>query len=125
MDSSSFDDVPASKGVDSGVSEAGCGWLGLEPATCDSSPAASQTTIMAVAFDGGVIMGADSRTSTGSYVANRVSDKITQLHDRIYVCRSGSAAGVLPRAGYALTRSALCVNRINAAQLGVSQIPRP
>ena len=38
-------------------------------------------------------MGADSRTSTGSYVANRVSDKITQLHDRIYVCRSGSAAG--------------------------------
>jgi len=48
---------------------------------------------MAVAFDGGVIMGADSRTSTGSYVANRVSDKITQLHDRIYVCRSGSAAG--------------------------------
>lgn len=28
----------------------------------------------------------------GSYVANRVSDKITAIHDRIYVCRSGSAA---------------------------------
>jgi hypothetical protein len=27
------------------------------------------TSIMAVAFDGGVVMGADSRTSTGSYVA--------------------------------------------------------
>lgn len=47
---------------------------------------------MAMAYDGGVVMGADSRTSTGSYVANRVSDKITAIHDRIYVCRSGSAA---------------------------------
>lgn len=47
---------------------------------------------MAVAYDGGVIMGADSRTSTGTYVANRVSDKITSLHDHIYACRSGSAA---------------------------------
>lgn len=47
---------------------------------------------MAVAFAGGVILGADSRTSTGGYVANRVSDKITAVHDRIYVCRSGSAA---------------------------------
>ena len=47
---------------------------------------------MAVTYDGGVIMGADSRTSTGTYVANRVSDKITALHDFIYACRSGSAA---------------------------------
>jgi len=50
------------------------------------------TTIMAVRYDGGVIMGADSRTSTGAYVANRVSDKITAVDERIYVCRSGSAA---------------------------------
>lgn len=47
---------------------------------------------MAVEFDGGVVMGADSRTSTGRYVANRVSDKISPVHDRIYCCRSGSAA---------------------------------
>jgi len=47
---------------------------------------------MAVAFEGGVIMGADSRVSTGTYIANRVSDKVTAIHDRIYVCRSGSAA---------------------------------
>eukprot|EP00499_Haloplacidia_sp_CaronLabIsolate_P014290 CAMPEP_0196780286 /NCGR_PEP_ID=MMETSP1104-20130614/7443_1 /TAXON_ID=33652 /ORGANISM="Cafeteria sp., Strain Caron Lab Isolate" /LENGTH=194 /DNA_ID=CAMNT_0042150483 /DNA_START=40 /DNA_END=624 /DNA_ORIENTATION=+ len=47
---------------------------------------------MAVAFDGGVVVGADSRTSTGSYVANRASDKLTPVHDRIYCCRSGSAA---------------------------------
>lgn len=50
------------------------------------------TTIMAVEFNGGVVMAADSRTSMGSYVANRVSRKITKVHDRIYVCRSGSAA---------------------------------
>lgn len=47
---------------------------------------------MAVTFDGGVILGADSRTSTGSYVANRVSDKIVPIHDYVWACRSGSAA---------------------------------
>lgn len=47
---------------------------------------------MAMTYDGGVVMGADSRTSTGNYVANRVSDKLTAVHDRIYCCRSGSAA---------------------------------
>jgi len=50
------------------------------------------TTIMAVPFEGGVVMGADSRTSTGTYIAVRVADKITQVHDRIWICRSGSAA---------------------------------
>nr|CAB3492991.1 unnamed protein product [Digitaria exilis] len=71
------------------------------------------TTIVGVCYDGGVILGADSRTSTGfrlisseiegqtveslssiygMYVANRASDKITQLTDNVYVCRSGSAA---------------------------------
>jgi len=50
------------------------------------------TSIMAVEFNGGVVLGADSRTTTGSYIANRVSDKITPVHDYIYCCRSGSAA---------------------------------
>lgn len=50
------------------------------------------TSIIAVEFNGGVVIGADSRTSAGSYVANRVSDKLTQVHDRVYCCRSGSAA---------------------------------
>ena len=50
------------------------------------------TTIMAVAFDGGVVLGADSRVSTGTYIANRVSDKVAALHDSIFMCRSGSAA---------------------------------
>lgn len=50
------------------------------------------TSIMAVKFKDGVILGADSRTTTGSYIANRVTDKLTQIHDTIYCCRSGSAA---------------------------------
>lgn len=50
------------------------------------------TTVMAVEFDGGVVIGADSRTTTGAYVANRVSDKLTRVTDRIYCCRSGSAS---------------------------------
>lgn len=50
------------------------------------------TTIMAIPFKDGVILGADSRTSTGSYVANRTTDKIVQLSEHIFACRSGSAA---------------------------------
>lgn len=50
------------------------------------------TTIMAISFSSGVVLCADSRVSTGSYVANRASDKISQLHDHIWCCRSGSAA---------------------------------
>ncbi|KAK7093562.1 proteasome subunit beta type-6-like [Littorina saxatilis] len=50
------------------------------------------TTIMAVEFDGGVIIGADSRTTTGAYIANRVTDKLTKVTEHIYCCRSGSAA---------------------------------
>ena len=50
----------------------------------------SGTTIIAIPFPGGVVLGADSRVSTGTYVANRVSDKIAQLHDHIWCCRSGS-----------------------------------
>lgn len=47
---------------------------------------------MAVEFDGGVIIGADTRTSLGTYVSNRFTDKLTRITDKIYCCRSGSAA---------------------------------
>jgi len=58
------------------------------------------TTIMAVEYDGGVVIGADSRTSSGSYVANRVTDKLTKITDRVYCCRSGSAADTQAIADY-------------------------
>lgn len=50
------------------------------------------TSIMAVTFADGVILGADSRTTSGAYIANRVTDKLTQLQNKIWCCRSGSAA---------------------------------
>ena len=43
-----------------------------------------------VTFNGGIILGADSRTSNGSYIANRVTDKITPLADYIYMLGSVS-----------------------------------
>lgn len=50
------------------------------------------TTIVACTFNGGVVIGADSRVSTGTYISNRASDKITPLTDSVYLLRSGSAA---------------------------------
>jgi len=50
------------------------------------------TSLMAVEFNGGVVVGADTRTTTGAYIANRVTDKLTRVTDKIYCCRSGSAA---------------------------------
>ncbi|XP_065060651.1 proteasome subunit beta type-6-like [Rhopilema esculentum] len=50
------------------------------------------TTIMAVEYDGGVVFGADSRTTTGAYIVNRVTDKLTPVTENIFCCRSGSAA---------------------------------
>ncbi len=58
------------------------------------------TTIVAVSFDGGVVLGADSRVSTGNYVSNRASDKITALSDNTYMLRSGSAADTQAIADY-------------------------
>lgn len=59
---------------------------------------------MAICLKDCVIMGADSRSSAGMsflhifiiflgmYIANRVANKIEQIDDRIFMCRSGSAA---------------------------------
>lgn len=44
---------------------------------------------MAVTFNGGVVLGADSRTTTGAYIASRISDKIEPIHSRIFCLRSG------------------------------------
>ena len=42
------------------------------------------TTIIACSYDGGVVLGADSRTSSGSYVANKAADKITKVCDKVW-----------------------------------------
>ncbi|KAF2364416.1 Proteasome subunit alpha/beta [Trinorchestia longiramus] len=64
----------------------------LLPADWPKQEVMTGTTIMAVEFADGVVVGADSRTSSGTFVANRVTDKLTKVTDRIYCCRSGSAA---------------------------------
>ena len=46
---------------------------------------------MAASYKGGVVLGADSRTSTGAYIANRVTNKITQLAEKV------RAMGLHPR----------------------------
>eukprot|EP01105_Mastigella_eilhardi_P021943 TRINITY_DN5362_c0_g1_i1.p1 TRINITY_DN5362_c0_g1~~TRINITY_DN5362_c0_g1_i1.p1 ORF type:complete len:227 (+),score=70.18 TRINITY_DN5362_c0_g1_i1:42-683(+) len=58
------------------------------------------TSIIAVAFDGGVVLGADSRTTTGSLIANRVTNKIQPVADNIFCCRSGSSADTETIADY-------------------------
>lgn len=63
------------------------------------------TTIVGVSYDGGVILGADSRTSGGSYIANRHQDKITPLSDSVYMCRSGSASDTQAIASYVQARA--------------------
>lgn len=65
-----------------------------------STPVSMGTSIMAVTFNGGVILGADSRTTTGNYIANRITDKITPLCDNVYTLRSGSASDTQAIAGY-------------------------
>ncbi|XP_028967500.1 proteasome subunit beta type-6 [Galendromus occidentalis] len=55
-------------------------------------PISTGTTLVAAHFKDGIVIAADSRTSSGSYVANRVADKLTKITDSIYCCRSGSAA---------------------------------
>ncbi|KAG5264901.1 hypothetical protein AALO_G00259270 [Alosa alosa] len=50
------------------------------------------TTIIGVEFDGGIVLGSDSRVSAGASVVNRVMNKLSLLHDKIYCALSGSAA---------------------------------
>lgn len=91
---------PDSTGVPSGQAAAracecgsmdlgsGCGLAG----PLDGAAPHTGTTIVAALYDGGVVIAADSRVSTGTYVSNRASDKITPLWDNVYLLRSGSAA---------------------------------
>ena len=54
------------------------------------------TTLVAVEFDGGVVLGADTRTSMGTLVTNRVTDKLTPISSHIMACRLVTIYFVLP-----------------------------
>lgn len=68
----------------------------LNPAVGGPSSSSAEphtgTTIVACRYKGGVVLGADGRVSTGNYISNRASNKITRLTDNVYLLRSGSAA---------------------------------
>nr|XP_006202207.2 proteasome subunit beta type-9 [Vicugna pacos] len=86
---------PRSETSAPGSEERGAGML-LAGARTGDLPRAGEvhtgTTIMAVEFDGGVVVGSDSRVSAGQAVVDRVFDKLSPLHQRIYCALSGSAA---------------------------------
>eukprot|EP00866_Antonospora_locustae_P000330 jgi/Antlo1/330/1656 len=50
------------------------------------------TTIMAVRYCRGVVLGADTRTSMGTYIPSNMTDKLKRLSETIYCCVSGSSA---------------------------------
>lgn len=72
----------------------GYGVESSDPYGLKDGEVSSGTTIMVIPCpeSDSCVFGADTRVSTGSYVANRSADKIVQLSSHIFACRSGSAA---------------------------------
>jgi 20S proteasome subunit beta 1 len=50
------------------------------------------TTLVAIKFDHGVVLAADTRTSMSAFVTNRFANKLEQITDHLSMARSGSAA---------------------------------
>lgn len=57
-----------------------------------TKPVSMGTTIIGFKYADGVLVCADSRTSSDTRIANRVQRKIIQLNERCLVCCSGAAA---------------------------------
>lgn len=62
------------------------------PPGAPTKPVSTGTTIIAVEFNGGVVIASDSRVTAGQAIGNRVMNKLSPLHDRIVCALSGSAA---------------------------------
>lgn len=68
------------------------------PSRSTSQEVSLGTTLLAVCYKNGVVVGADTRTSVGTYVSNRYAYKLTPIlgdpsqSSNIVVARSGSAA---------------------------------
>lgn len=50
------------------------------------------TTLVAVETADGIVVGTDSRTSKGTFISSRVTDKITPLNEQIVLLRAGSTS---------------------------------
>lgn len=64
----------------------------LDAAASPSPPVDLGTTLVAIKFDGGVVVGADTRTSQGTMVSHRYAHKIVPVTNAVVIARSGSAA---------------------------------
>lgn len=58
----------------------------------EQEPISTGTTIMAFKYRDGIMLAADSRTSSGVFVNSRITNKLDELTENIIICRSGSAA---------------------------------
>ncbi len=56
------------------------------------SPKKTGTTIVGMIYKDGVVLGADTRATGGSEVADKNCEKIHYLSDNIYCCGAGTAA---------------------------------
>lgn len=80
-------------------------------------PEKSGTMILACEFEGGVIIGTDSQTTTRDYINNRTADKLIKIDDYIYCSAVGPAAGIQSIVDNALFQ--LHVLKINLGELSV------
>lgn len=74
------------------------------------------TTLVAARFKDGVVIGADSRTSQGTFVANRLTDKISSVYPGILLARSGSSAGERGSASFHLQTPSHVLVRLNCCR---------
>ena len=52
------------------------------------------TTIVAMLYNNGLVMSADTFTTSSFRVANRFANKIKKIHDRIYCTGAGEASAI-------------------------------
>ena len=57
------------------------------------TPKKTGTTIVGVIYDGGVVLGADTRATEGDTVADKNCGKIHYIADNIWCCGAGTSAG--------------------------------
>ncbi|VDP22158.1 unnamed protein product [Soboliphyme baturini] len=74
------------------MSRMNCGYIDDTQMHMPYGKLSDGTTLVAAEFQDGVVIGTDSRTSMGSLIVGRVTDKITEITPFICCLRSGSAA---------------------------------
>ena len=62
------------------------------PTSCRRGATKTGTTICGLVFSGGVVLGADTRSTNGETVADKNCAKIHYIAPNIYCCGAGTAA---------------------------------